>query len=378
MSSRDAKGLVLVADDGPATVDALRRELAPAGYRVFSAASVAEALKLLAAARVRRGHRQRPAARRQRPRARPPRLREPRRDRGRRDDELRHRRRRRPGDQGRRVRLPRQADRRRPAARRGRGRDRGAPPAQVGRRAPTRARGRPGPTGCGATRPPCRRCIRAIGKAASISATVLVSGESGTGKELVARAIHYAQRPGRGAVRRGQLRRHPRDAARERAVRPRQGRVHRRRRDPRRVLPDRRRRHDLPRRDQRDQPVDAGQAAARPAGEGDLHGRRDPVAARRRPGRRRDEPRPPDAGPEGRAPRGPLLPPQRHRHRDPAAARARRRHPPPRPPLRPHVRRASSASPSPQFSEAALRALRSLHLAGQRPRARERRSSAWS
>jgi DNA-binding NtrC family response regulator len=36
-----------------------------------------------------------------------------------------------------------------------------------------------------------RAVFRAIDKAASTSATVLISGESGTGKELVARAIHY-------------------------------------------------------------------------------------------------------------------------------------------------------------------------------------------
>ncbi|HNT86471.1 MAG TPA: sigma-54 dependent transcriptional regulator [Candidatus Hydrogenedentes bacterium] len=36
-----------------------------------------------------------------------------------------------------------------------------------------------------------RRILRAVGKAASTSAVVLISGESGTGKELVARAIHY-------------------------------------------------------------------------------------------------------------------------------------------------------------------------------------------
>jgi len=35
------------------------------------------------------------------------------------------------------------------------------------------------------------RVYRAIAKAASTSATVLITGESGTGKELVARAIHY-------------------------------------------------------------------------------------------------------------------------------------------------------------------------------------------
>ncbi|MFZ5787524.1 MAG: sigma-54-dependent transcriptional regulator [Acidobacteriota bacterium] len=39
---------------------------------------------------------------------------------------------------------------------------------------------------------PMHRVFKAIAKAASVSATVLISGESGTGKELVARAIHYS------------------------------------------------------------------------------------------------------------------------------------------------------------------------------------------
>jgi DNA-binding NtrC family response regulator len=39
-----------------------------------------------------------------------------------------------------------------------------------------------------------RQVFRAIEKAASTSATVLITGESGTGKELVARAIHYTSR----------------------------------------------------------------------------------------------------------------------------------------------------------------------------------------
>jgi two-component system, NtrC family, response regulator HydG len=39
---------------------------------------------------------------------------------------------------------------------------------------------------------PMRHVFRAIEKAASTTATVLITGESGTGKELVARAIHYS------------------------------------------------------------------------------------------------------------------------------------------------------------------------------------------
>ena len=39
---------------------------------------------------------------------------------------------------------------------------------------------------------PMLKIFKAISKAASTSATVLISGESGTGKELVARAIHYS------------------------------------------------------------------------------------------------------------------------------------------------------------------------------------------
>ena len=39
---------------------------------------------------------------------------------------------------------------------------------------------------------PMLKVFKAISKAASTSATVLISGESGTGKELVARAIHYS------------------------------------------------------------------------------------------------------------------------------------------------------------------------------------------
>jgi type II secretory pathway predicted ATPase ExeA len=58
--------------------------------------------------------------------------------------------------------------------------------------------------------------------------SVLVTGESGTGKELLARAIHYASPRARACLRHGELRRHPRHAARIRAVWPQARLVHRR------------------------------------------------------------------------------------------------------------------------------------------------------
>ena len=69
-------------------------------------------------------------------------------------------------------------------------------------------------------------------------------------------------------VRLDQLRRAARDAPRVRALRPRAGRLHRRRAREARSLPGGRRRHALPRRDLRDDAHDAGQAAPRHPGEG--------------------------------------------------------------------------------------------------------------
>ena len=94
---------------------------------------------------------------------------------------------------------------------------------------------------------------------------VLMEGESGTGKELVARQIHDLSRPTQGAVRRGELRRDRRNAARSGAVRDRGSHGDRRARPPRQVRA-RARGHAVPRRGVGPLAGGAGEAAARDPG----------------------------------------------------------------------------------------------------------------
>ncbi len=114
--------------------------------------------------------------------------------------------------------------------------------------------------------PEMRKIYQVIEQAAPTSASVLITGESGTGKELVAQTIHQLSPRGAVPVRRDQLRGDSGDAARKRDLRPRERRLHRRRRPPAGMLRAGRSRHAVPRRDRRDDADDAGEAAAGAAG----------------------------------------------------------------------------------------------------------------
>ena len=130
-----------------------------------------------------------------------------------------------------------------------------------------------------------RRTMEIVMQAAPSTATVLLLGESGTGKELLARAIHDNSPRAGGPFVPGQLRGAAREHPRGRAVRLREGRVHRRGPAPRRPLRAGRRRHAVPRRDRRDPDARPGQAAARAAGGRGRAARRADDEGRRAPGR---------------------------------------------------------------------------------------------
>ena len=172
-----------------------------------------------------------------------------------------------------------------------------------------------------------RDIVDLVHKVAKLSATVLILGESGTGKELLARLIHREAGDRRCAVHRRQPRRHSTRARRERAVRPRARRVHRRASPAARQVRAGVERHAVPRRDRRPAARSAGQAAARDSGRRDRARRRHQADQDRVPSDRRDQRRPREGGQGRTLPRGPLLPHQRDPDQAAAAARARRRRP---------------------------------------------------
>ena len=94
---------------------------------------------------------------------------------------------------------------------------------------------------------------RPADRAASDS-PVLIQGETGTGKGVLARWLHAHGPRARRGVRRPQLRRPLARPARDRAVRPREGRLHRRRRAPSRACSRSRTAARFPRRDRRHGP----------------------------------------------------------------------------------------------------------------------------
>ena len=158
---------------------------------------------------------------------------------------------------------------------------------------------------------PMQEVFRLIRRVGPTDKPILIQGESGTGKELVARALHdaspLADKP-LITVNCAALHGH---VARKRAVRSREGVVHRRGRHEAGAVRSGRRRHVVHRRNRRVGPRSAGQAAARAGRRFDAPRRFGQGAARARAADCGHESRL-AAGGQGKAiPRRPVLPDQR-------------------------------------------------------------------
>jgi len=144
--------------------------------------------------------------------------------------------------------------------------------------------------------PAMQEVYKTIGKVAKADATVLITGESGTGKELVAEALHFNSNRRSGPMVKVSCAALPETLLEARALRSREGLLHRRDDPAPRPLRDGRQGHDLPRRDRGDDRPDADQAASRAAGAEDRAHRLEPADQGRHPDRRRDEQGSPEAG----------------------------------------------------------------------------------
>ncbi len=209
-----------------------------------------------------------------------------------------------------------------------------------------------------------------IRKAATTSAPVLVLGENGTGKEMVARALHRRSSQRGGPFVPINCNAIPENLLETRALRPREGLVHGRPREPQGPGRNGRGGHDLPRRDRRAAGDAPGQAAAISPGEDLPARRRPPGAAQRRAGGGGHEHQPAGGGREREVPRGPLLPAGRARRHGPRPARAGRRRDARRPGVpAPLWRPARQAGPDVRARRRA--GAEPPRLAGEHPRAPE-------
>ncbi len=313
MSAPDAElhGDILVADDEESIRWVLERACAQAGHTVKTVATGAQALAALESARLRPGPGRHPHAGPVRPRRAVARARGRHRHALHRDDGTEHDGERHRGHQARRLRLPDQAVRSRAGGGLGEPRTL-APSAHQGHRAParrtqtaSRAGDRAQPRHAGGLQGdrPCRAHRRD-------------RAHPGRNRDRQRTGGQHAPLPFRPArpVRRHQLLGDPQRTARERALRLRTRRLHRRDGATDRQVRGSRRRHAVSRRDCGHAARSAGQGAPSAPGTR-VHARR---RARRHPGRRPHR-RGHQPGPGSRRSRrafsrGPLLPPQRRPH----------------------------------------------------------------
>ena len=367
---------VLVVDDEPSVLRALEVILRKKGYEVVALDSPIAATQRLGHRGLRRGHARHPHAgalgHRAAQRGEAP----PAGDRGHHDDRPRHGGHRARGHEGRGARLPHQALHREARRRRARGL-RGGPgrraqaPAGPQPRAGDPARGARDHPGAGGD-----ERADARGRPDDRRGGLQRRDRPGAGRERHRQGAGGPRAPRpqpapRPPLRGAQLRRAHRDAARERALRPREGGLHRRQPRPQGALRGRQRRHHLPRRDRRHPALHPGPAAARAAGGRDQAGGLHRLGQGGRARHRRHPPRPAQAGPGREVPRGPLLPAERHRHPAAAAARPARRRAAAGPPLRAPLLRPAGQEGADARAAGHRAALR-LPVAGQRARARER------